>query len=40
VCVHKLTPHRGKTEKDQSPEYSKFFGKNIIFNEHPVIEEM
>ena len=28
--------HRGKTEKDQSPEYFKIFGKNTIFNEHPV----
>ena len=28
--------HRGKTEKDQSPDYSKIFGKNTIFNEHPV----
>ena len=28
--------HRGKTEKDQSPEYSKIFGKNTIFNKHPV----
>ena len=28
--------HRGKTEKDQSPEYYKIFRKNTIFNEHPV----
>ena len=28
--------HRGKTEKDQSPEYSKIFRKNTIFNEHPI----
>ena len=28
--------HRGKTEKGQSPEYFKIFGKNTIFNEHPV----
>ena len=27
---------RGKTEKDQSPEYYKIFRKNTIFNEHPV----
>ena len=27
---------RGKTEKDQSPEYFKIFEKNTIFNEHPV----
>ena len=33
VCVHTLT---GKTEKDQSLEYSKICGKNTIFNEHPV----
>ena len=29
--------HQGKTLKDQSPEYSKIFGKNTIFNEHPVL---
>ena len=29
--------HQGKTEKDQSPEYSEIFGKNTIFNEHPVV---
>ena len=34
MCVHTLTPK--KTEKGQSPEYSKIFGKNTIFNEHPV----
>ena len=28
--------HQGKTEIDQSPEYSKIFRKNTIFNEHPV----
>ena len=28
--------HRGKTEKGQSQEYFKIFGKNTIFNEHPV----
>ena len=28
--------HRGKKEKGQSPEYLKIFGKNTIFNEHPV----
>ena len=27
---------RGKTEKGQSPVYSKIFGKNTIFNENPV----
>ena len=26
----------GKTEKGQSPEYFKIFGKNTIFNEQPV----
>ena len=26
----------GKTEKGQSPEYFKIFGKNTIFSEHPV----
>ena len=31
VCVH-----RGRREKDQRPEYFKIFGKNTIFNEHPV----
>ena len=30
--------HRGKTEKGQSPEYFKIFGKNTIFNEHPVLQ--
>ena len=34
VCVHTLT--LGKTEKGQSPEYFKIFGKNTIFNEHSV----
>ena len=29
--------HRGKTEKDQSPEYSKILRKNTIFNEHPIV---
>ena len=33
VCTHW---HRGKTEKGQSPEHFKKFGKNTIFNEHPV----
>ena len=28
--------HQGKTEKDQSPEYSKISGKNTIFKQHPV----
>ena len=28
--------HRGKTEKGQSQEYFKIFGKNTIFNENPV----
>ena len=28
--------HRGKAEKEQSPEYSKIFRKNTIFHEHPV----
>ena len=28
--------HRGKTEKGQSPEYSKIFEKNTIINERPV----
>ena len=28
--------HQGKTEKGQSPEYSKILWKNTIFNEHPV----
>ena len=32
--------HQGKTEKDQSPEYSKIFGKNTIFNEHPVPQQV
>ena len=36
VCTH--TDTKGKTEKDQSPEYSKIFGKNSIFNEHPVLK--
>ena len=31
--------HRGKTEKGQSPEYFKIFGKNTIFNEHPVTDK-
>ena len=30
VCV------QGKIDEGQSPEYSKIFGKNTIFNEHPV----
>ena len=34
VLVHTLTPR--KTEKGQSPEYFKIFGKNTILNEHPV----
>ena len=35
VCTHADT--KGiQTEKYQSPQYSKFFGKNTIFNEHPV----
>ena len=29
---------RGKTEKGQSQEYFKIFGKNTIFNEHPVVD--
>ena len=28
--------HQGKTEKGKSPEYSKIFGKNTIFNDHPL----
>ena len=32
-CVFSL---KGTKEKDQSPEYSKIFGKNTVFNEHPV----
>ena len=35
VCLHTHW-HQGKAEKGQSPEYSKIFGKNTIFNEHPV----
>ena len=35
VCVYTHW-HQGKTEKGQSREYSKIFGKNTIFNEHPV----
>ena len=35
VCVYTHW-HKGKTEKGQSPEYSKIFGKNTIFDEHPV----
>ena len=30
--------HQGKTENGQSPEYSKIFGKNTLFNEHPVLQ--
>ena len=30
--------HQEKTEKDQSPECSDIFGKNTIFNEHPVVQ--
>ena len=36
VCTH--TDTEEKTEKGQSPEYFKIFGKNTIFNEHPVTE--
>ena len=32
MCTH--TETKGK----QSPEYSKIFGKNTIFNEHPVLK--
>ena len=28
--------HKGKIEKDQSPEYFKILRKKTIFNEHPV----
>ena len=31
VCTHT------ETEEKQSPEYLKEFGKNTMFNEHPVI---
>ena len=34
VCTH--TDTEGKTEKGQSQEYFKIFGKNTILNEHPV----
>ena len=34
VCTH--TDTKGK----QSPEFSKIFGKNTIFNEHPVFKNM
>ena len=30
--------HLGKTAKGQSPEYSKIFEKNTIFNKHPVCQ--
>ena len=33
VCVHTLTPR----ENRESPEYSKIFGKNTIFNVQPVL---
>ena len=36
MCVHTLTP-REKRES-QSPKYYKIFGKNTLFNEHPVGE--
>ena len=29
--------HLGKIQKGQSPKYFKIFGKNTIFNEHPVV---
>ena len=32
--------HQGKTEKGQSPKYFKIFGKNTIFNEHPVAKRL
>ena len=34
VCTS--TDTEGKTEKGQGQEYFKIFGKNAIFNEHPV----
>ena len=34
VCTH--TDTEGKTEKGQTQEYFKIFGKNTILNEHPV----
>ena len=34
VCSHTDT----ETEKGQIPEYFKIFGKNTIFNEHPVVK--
>ena len=38
VCTH--TETKRKTEVDQSPEYSKIFGINTIFNEHHVHEKL
>ena len=35
LCVYTQW-HRGRTEKGQSPECFKIFGKNAISNEHPV----
>ena len=35
VCVHTLTPRENRL-RQESGIYFKIFGKNIIFNEHPV----